>query len=224
MLRAIREKQGLTAEEMGNIVGVGAHAVLRWETYGVKTSEVLTRYINHVDMDDTDRYMLKAFRRDNWLYDESKSPIENDLTRISNGLGVSERSLSLKLEQQPGYWSQLKHNSRGLSANDFALLDKYFNISTTTIIRHNTIVDKVRRGEALSEDCKWFNTEIQEPVELYDDSEREVDPELYLPLVQEIERKYGSVSDAPDSDPALIRLRMMMGVKYYDKEGRCLTS
>lgn len=224
MLKTIRINKDITTKEMGDLLGVRRQMINTWERTGDKTSYVLTKYINKVPLSHVDLRMLKSLRRDNWDYDETLSPVTNDLKRIRNGLGLFGKDLSKLLGQYDGYWKQLEYHGRGLSPRDFASLDKHFNISSTTLRRHEIIVERSYENKPIPEVYKVTNSEIQEPYDLYDDQGGRPHPETYLPLLQEIERENGgSIQNASEEDPKLIRLRMMMGTKYYDKEGECLT-
>lgn len=224
MLRIIRTRKGLTSQELGDILGHSKDLINTWERTGDNSSIILTKYLENIQLTKEQRNLLESARRNNWEYREDLHPITNDLRRIRNGLGRSTKKLSEILGQYDSYWAQLELNQRSLSSRDFGMLDKYFNISSTTLRRHELIVERSHSNQPPLAAYKNHNSEVQEPKGLYNHPSPRTQPSTYMPLLHEIERENGgSIQNASESDPKLIHLRQLMGTKYYDKDGNLMT-
>lgn len=219
LLREIRCGLELTVSEISRELGISRKSVRRWEDHDKIPSDIAILYLNILPEGNKHVSTLKEVIKNNWTYDEDISPISNEVRRIRNGLGETTVGLSRLLGHYDNYWAQLEHHGRPLSTRDFEVLDKTYNISSTTIKRHNIIVEREHDGFQIPETFKVENPEIEEPVDLYDGQQRITDPETYLELIRQIEDENGgSVLNASVEDPKMIRLRKVMGVIYYDEE------
>lgn len=219
ILKDIREGLGLTKEELAWRLQVHAQTIGQWENQTKLSTRGICTYLNNLSLSDYHRRELEVMRKENWKYDENKSPMTNELARIRNGLGKTMVELSNILGHYDNYWAQIEHHGRPLSSRDFDMLDKVFHISSTTLKRHNIIVERVHDNRPIPEAYKVENPEIQEPEDLYDNQVQEIDSEACMELLREIEASNeGSILNASEEDPQVIKLRKLMGVIYYDED------
>lgn len=219
MLRAIREDRRMTQKEMGELIGEPAYLVSAYEIRNDKTTNVITKYINNVRLTVDEDRMLRNIRKNNWKYKHDKSPISNELRRIRNGLGITGGEISEVLGRFSSYWLQLEDYGSPIPEEDLDRLDEHFNLSSTTIKRLRLAVEYTKKDRQPTEALMNENPEVIEPDDLYDDRIITTERGTYLDLLRMIEDENGgSVSNASEDDPKLIRLREMMGVIYYDED------
>lgn len=217
MLREVRDAMGLTLREISDMLGVHYETTRGRENRGNPDHIVLTEYIDNLDMPEVYDFELRQMRKTFWEYDESMSPISNELRRIRIGLGRTGAHLSRLMGYTRAYWTVQERRGTPVSLEDLGELQKHFNLSATTIRRYRIIVERTDLGKPIPEVYKTDNPEIQEPEDLYDGQTEVIDREAYMELLMEIEDENGgSILNASEEDPKMMRLRELMGVIYYD--------
>lgn len=217
MLKKIREDRGLFQREIAEMLQVTVPMVKSYERSINSNSVVITKYINHMCLTEEEEEELRFMRKDNWSYCENRTPIANEMMRIRNGLGLLSDELSLILDKPPYYWDHMIQYSRLLTEDDLDALDRRFNLSSTTIKRVRVVRECMEYNMPVPEHYKYENPEIEEPKDLYDDYVSDLDMEAYEELESIIIEEYGSILNAPECDPKMVKLRSMLGVIYYDE-------